>query len=57
MEDVSEKSCQGFGIDRFLCGIHREIQSAVRFDGSRPSSSQGCPPQKFMQPSLVSRRN
>ncbi len=41
MEDVSEKSCQGFGIDRFLCGPHRKIQSAVRFGGPRSPPSQG----------------
>ena len=41
MEVISEQSCQGFGVYRFLRGADREKQGAVRFGGPCTSPSQG----------------
>ena len=42
VEGISEQSCQGFGVYRFLRGANREKQGVVCFGGPRTSPSQGC---------------
>ena len=34
LEDLPEKSCQGPGLDGFLCCSHGDFPSALRFSGS-----------------------